>query len=210
MSKNMAMVRAKVCHLLSPKEPKNLSLGSKSTTSQMCTVCLASRGLWARWRKLPSPLTRTSLEKSQNGSMGTSWETGRGSSRSETRRQCNTLKALLHLLLRHTADSCLLLPSFLSGSTTGLMVWLSCTSSKYPVVEWPTKAASCPAPATKPMRRVTASQCRSLVLSPCRTPAKTSSSALFQDSSYQVRILSKLHEQEPESFLIWRPLLHTW
>lgn len=173
-----------------PKESKNPSLGRKSTTSPMCTVCLASRRLWARWRKPPSPLALTSLAKSPNGSTGTSWETGRGSSRSETRSEYDILKVLMHLLLHHKADSFLPLPPFLSGSTTGLMVWLSCTSLKYPMVRWLTKAASCPATATKPTRRTTASQCPSLVPSPCRTPVKTSSSAFFQDLNYQVSILS--------------------
>lgn len=139
-----------------------------------------------------SPLT--SLAKSQNGSTETSWEMDLESLRSETKREYNTSLKQWHTCCQATkADYFLRLPPFSSGSITGLMAWLSCTSSKYSMVRWLTKVASWPVTATRPTRKTTASQFQSLVPSPCQTPAKTSFSVFFQDLNCQVSVLSYLN-----------------
>lgn len=163
-------------------------------------VCLALTRLSLRWMKPQSASQLTSLAKSQNGSTETSWEMDLESSKSETKREYNTSFKHWHACCRATkADYFLWLPPFSSGSTTGLMAWLSCTSSKYPMVKWLTEAASWPVTATRPTRKTTASQFQSLVPSPCQTPAKTSFSVFFQDLNCQVSVLSVLEHQNLQS-----------
>lgn len=180
---------------------RNLSLREekrrKLITLQIYMVCLALTRLSLQLMKPQSASPLTSLVKSQNGSTETSWEMDLESSKSETKREYNTsLKQVCQTCCQVIkADYFLLLPPFSSGSTTGLMAWLSCTSSKYPMVRWLTKVASWPVTATRPTRKTTASQFQSLVPSPCQTPAKTSFSVFFQDLNCQVSVLSMLEHQ---------------
>lgn len=136
----------------SQQHSKNLSLWRTSLITQMYAVCLLSRRLWAQWRTPPGPSAPRSLVQSQNGSKETSWEMGPESLRSETTSECCVFVCLSIQFRHHEAHSPLHWIYFSTDLTTGLMAWLSCTSSKYQMGKWLTKAASCPATATRPTR----------------------------------------------------------